>query len=161
MLYFYLFTLICILFSFYKNKKKTYKAFKIAYKKFKMISSAFLTMLILISILLHLIPNEIIVKYLGASGQIKGIFLSLFFGSITIMPGFVAFPLCGILLKKGISYMSIAAFSSSLMLVGILTFPVEKAYLGIKVTIIRNIICVILSLLIALLIGIFYGELFI
>ena len=64
MLYFYLVTLICIVFSFYKDKKKTYKAFKIAYKKFKVISSAFLTMLILVSILLHLIPNEIIVNCL-------------------------------------------------------------------------------------------------
>jgi hypothetical protein len=25
----------------------------------------------------------------------------LFFGSITLMPGFIAYPLCGILLEKG------------------------------------------------------------
>jgi hypothetical protein len=52
---------------------------------------------------------------MGKSGQIKGVFLALIFGSITIMPGFVAFPLCGILLKKGVSYMALAAFSTALM----------------------------------------------
>ena len=118
-------------------------------------------MLIFISILLYLIPNELIMQYLGGSGQIQGLFIALFFGSVTIMPGFVAFPLCGILLKKGVSYAVLAAFTTSLMLVGVVTFPIEKAYFGTKVTIIRNLISFFLSLLVAILIGIVYGELLI
>ena len=98
---------------------------------------------------------------LGGSGQLKGLFIALVFGSVTIMPGFVAFPLCGILLKKGVSYGVLAAFTNSLMLVGIVTFPVEKAYLGTKTTIIRNLIYFLLSLFVAILIGIVYKELFI
>ena len=160
MIYFYLFTLGCILISFLKDRTKTYKAFIIAWKKFQPVSSAFLSMLIFISILLYIIPNETIFRYLGGTGQIKGLFIALFFGSVTIMPGFVAFPLCGILLKKGVSYMVLAAFSTSLMLVGIVTYPVEKAYFGIKITILRNLICFFLSLLVALMIGIVYKELF-
>ncbi|MGA1842573.1 MAG: hypothetical protein ACMUIU_18315 [bacterium] len=118
-------------------------------------------MLIFVSILLYLIPEELIIRYLGGAGQIKGLLIALLFGSVTIMPGFVAFPLCGILLKKGVSYMVLAAFSNSLMLVGIVTYPVEKAYFGTKVTIIRNLICFLLSLLVAILIGMVYKELFI
>jgi uncharacterized membrane protein YraQ (UPF0718 family) len=161
MIYFYLFTIVCILFSFSQDRAKTYRAFKIAWKKFQAISSAFMLMLIFVSILLYLIPEGIIIQYLGGAGQIKGLLIAVFFGSVAIMPGFVAFPLCGILLKKGVSYMVLAAFSNSLMLVGIVTYPIEKAYFGTKVTIIRNLIFFLLSLLVAILIGMVYKELFI
>jgi len=161
MIYFYLFTFLCLVVSFIKDRDKTYRGLNIAWKKFKVIFPSFLSMLILISIFLFLVPNEMIGKYLGGAGQIKGVIAAMLFGSITIMPGFVAFPLCGILLQKGVSYMVLAAFSTSLMLVGILTYPVEKAYFGSKVTIIRNILCFFLSFLIAVLMGIVYKELFI
>ncbi|MGA1870736.1 MAG: hypothetical protein ACMUJM_19550 [bacterium] len=118
-------------------------------------------MLIFVSILLYVTPEETIIRYLGGTGQIKGLFIGLVCGSVAIMPGFVAFPLCGILLKKGVSYMVLAAFANTLMLVGIVTYPIEKVYFGTKVTVIRNCICVLLSLLVALLIGIVYRELFI
>lgn len=161
MIYFYLFTIACIVCSLLIDRKKTYKALKIAWKKFENIFPAFLTMLILISILLYLVPDKIIYTYLGKSGQFKGIVAALAIGSITIMPGFVAFPLCGILLKQRVSYMSIAAFSTALMLVGVVTFPIEKKYFGTKVTVIRNIICFFIALIVAILIGIVYKEIFI
>jgi uncharacterized membrane protein YraQ (UPF0718 family) len=75
------------------------------------------------------------------------------------MPGFIAFPLCGILLKKGVSYMVLSAFSTSLMMVGILTYPVEKAYFGVRVTVIRNIISLLIAVFTALIIGLYFGEL--
>jgi hypothetical protein len=37
---------------------------------------------------------------------------------------------------------------------------VEKAYLGMKVTVIRNLISLFIALVIAIATGIFYGELF-
>jgi len=58
--------------------------------------------------------------------------MASFFGSITLMPGFIAFPLCGILLKKGVTYMVLSAFSTTLMMVGFVTFPLEKNILGLK-----------------------------
>jgi uncharacterized membrane protein YraQ (UPF0718 family) len=82
------------------------------------------------------------------------------FGSITIMPGFIAFPLSGILLNKGVPYMVLSAFTTTLMMVGILTYPVEKEYFGVKVTIIRNIISLFIALAVAMMTGIFFGEIF-
>ena len=75
-----------------------------------------------------------------------------------MMPGFIAFPLGGILLDKGVSYMNIAAFTTTLMIVGFVTFPVEKEYFGIKATIWRNIAGFIISALIAVATGVLYGE---
>ena len=70
------------------------------------------------------------------------------------------FPLCGILLSKGTLYMVLSAFTTTLMMVGVLTYPIEKEYFGAKVTIIRNLMSLIIAIIIAIITGIIYGELF-
>ncbi len=74
------------------------------------------------------------------------------------MPGFIAFPLSGILLSKGVPYMVISAFTTTLMIMGVLSYPVEKAYFGTKVTIMRNAISFCIALVVALVTGLFFGE---
>ena len=127
--YLYILTVLALLISLLKSPDKTFRAVKIAVKKFINILPAFLSMLILVSIILFLIPDEIILKYLGDENKFIGITLASFFGSITFMPGFIAFPLSGILLKKGVTYMVLSAFTTTLMMVGILTYPIEKFFL--------------------------------
>ena len=151
---------LAVLASFLANRKKTLSALKIAAKRFVKILPAFLTMIILVSIVLFLIPDEVISKYLGGSNKFIGVIFASLFGSITLMPGFIAFPLAGILLKEGVAYMVLAAFTTTLMMVGILTAPIEKAYFGIKVTVIRNIVSFFIALVITVVIGIFFGEIF-
>lgn len=151
---------LALLISFLGNREKTFRAIKIAFKKLLNILPAFVTMLIIVSIVLFLVPDKIISNYLGNDNKFIGLILASSFGSITLMPGFVAFPLCGILLKKGVSYMVLSAFTTTLMMVGILTYPIEKEYFGVKVTIIRNVISLFIALIVALSIGLFFGELF-
>lgn len=158
MYYLYILTLLALLISVFKSVDKTSKAVKIALKKFINILPAFLSMLILVSIILFLIPDKIILKYLGDNNKIVGIMLASFFGSVTLMPGFIAFPLCGILLKKGVTYMVLSAFSTTLMMVGVLTYPIEKEYFGTRVTILRNIFSFFMAIVVALMTGIFFGE---
>ena len=159
MYYLYIATGLAVLFSAISDRKKTFAALKTAWKKFTKILPAFLTMLILVSIILFLVPDTMISHYLGNESKFIGVVCASSFGSITLMPGFVAYPLCGILLEKGVSYMVLAAFTTTLMMVGILTYPVEKEYFGVKVTIIRNVISFFIALLVALVIGVFFGEL--
>ncbi len=159
MYYVYLFTLAVVLISFCKDRNKTYKALKISWKKFSVILPAFAIMLILVSIILYLIPDSMIVEFLGNNNKTAGTIIASLFGSITLMPGFIAYPLCGILLKKGVSYMVLAAFSTTLMMVGFVTFPIEKTYFGTKVTIMRNCISFLIALIVAVAVGAFYGEL--
>jgi uncharacterized membrane protein YraQ (UPF0718 family) len=142
------------------NRKKTQEAVKIAVQMFLNILPAFIIMLILLSISLFLIPDEIILRYLGKAHKGFGVFIASILGSVTFMPGFIVFPLCGILLKKGVSYMVLSAFSTTLMLVGILTYPIESSYFGVKVTILRNVISFFVALIVALMTGIFFGEVF-
>ena len=159
-MYLYIVTAFAILLSFLANPKKTIMAIKIAVKKFVNILSAFLIMLILVSVVLFLIPDKVISNYLGNSNKLIGVIFASFFGSITLMPGFIAFPLCGILLKKGVPYMVLSAFTTTLMMVGVLTYPIEKEYFGMRVTVIRNTISFFIAIIVALITGIFFGEVF-
>ena len=99
MYYLFIITGLLILISFIADHKKTQKALMLAFKKLIKIAPAFFLMLILISIILYLAPDKIISKYLGNKNLFISISLASFFGSITILPGFIAFPLSGILLS--------------------------------------------------------------
>ncbi len=160
MIFLYIVTLIACIFSVIADREKSIKALKVAVKKFLNILPGFLQMLIMVSVILYLIPDQIIAKYLGESSKLSGTIFGLIFGSITLMPGFIAFPLGGILLTKGVGYMSIAAFTTTLMNVGILTYPVEKEYFGVMPAILRNIISFLIAVIVTIVIGIFYGEVF-
>ncbi len=159
MYYLYAATALALLISLIADRKKTFTAIRIAYTRLVLITPAFFTMLILVSIVLFLVPDRMISEYLGNNDQFTGVILASLFGSVTLMPGFIAYPLCGILLKKGVSYMVVSAFTTTLMMVGVLTYPVEKAYFGTKVTLIRNAISFLIALLVALSIGYYFGEL--
>src|SRR5665648_67739 len=160
MYYAYTITGLMLIISFIINKQKTLKAIKIATIKFKNIFPTFITMLIFVSIILFLFPDEVISNYLGNSSKFISVLLASFIGSITLMPGFVAFPLSGILLTKGVPYMVLSAFTTTLMMVGIITFPLEKEYFGVKVTVIRNAISFSIALIVAVITGILFGEIF-
>ena len=152
-------TAFFLLVSFLKDRDKTVKALKVAWKKLLKILPAFVMMLIAVSIILYFVPEHKIVEHLNGTSKWISFISAMVLGSIAVMPGFVAFPLGGILLGKGVSHMVISAFTTTLMMVGLVTFPVEKIYLGTKVTILRNIISLFIAVITALVTALFYGEL--
>ena len=151
-------TVILLTLSFFFDRSKTKKALLLAFKKFVFILPSFLIMLILISIILFLFPQEKIIDYLDYGSDMVNIILAALIGSITAVPGFIAFPLAGILREHGISYTIIASFTTTLMMVGTITFPVEATYLGKRVALIRNVIGFIIAIIVALLVGFYFGE---
>lgn len=151
----YVISISALVISFIKSKEKTKMALKKAWKSFENILPQFLSILVIIGIMLAILtPNQISHLIGNESGWI-GVFISSVIGSITLIPGFVAFPLAAALLKSGAGYMQIAAFISTLMMVGIVTIPMETKFFGKKATIIRNIEAFVFSLLVALLMGVF------
>ena len=160
MLYLYIATGLALLLSLIANRGKTLTALKVALQRFLTITPAFLTMLVLVSIVLFLVPDKFIADYLGAISGFAGVLSASFLGSIILMPGFIAFPLCGILLEKGVAYMVLSAFTTTLMMVGVLTYPIESRYFGARVTVMRNTISFCIAIVIATVTGIFFGEIF-
>ena len=146
--------------SYFLNAEKTIKGLKIGWKKFSKTLPTYLKLLMIISIV-FLFTEGIIIKYLSQGNLFIGLIIALLLGSITMIPGFIAYPIAKVLIEKGVSYTVVAGLVTSLMLVGIVTFPLEKKYFGSKATILRNIMSFFISGLIALIMGIFYGEVFI
>jgi uncharacterized membrane protein YraQ (UPF0718 family) len=159
-MYLYIVAGLALLVSLVFSREKTLRALKIAVRRFIRILPAFLIMLVLISVVLYLVPDELISRYLGSDNKFTAVVLASLLGSIVYMPGFIAFPLAGILFQKGVIYMVIAAFTTTLMMVGVLTAPIEKEYFGLKVTVIRNVIGFGIALAVAVMIGLFFGEIF-
>ena len=58
-----------------------------------------------------------------------------------------------LLLQNGAGYMQIGAFVSTLMMVGIVTLPIEVKYFGKKITILRNVFAFVFSFIVAFIIG--------
>jgi uncharacterized membrane protein YraQ (UPF0718 family) len=140
--------------SFHKDRNKTKMALKKAWKAFENILPQFLSILILIGLALAILSPETISKLMGTSSGIWGVLAAALIGAITLVPGFVAFPLAAALLKSGAGYMQIAAFVSSLMMVGVVTMPLEMKTFGKRATIVRNVSAFVFSLIAAFVIGV-------
>jgi uncharacterized membrane protein YraQ (UPF0718 family) len=140
--------------SFYKDRNKTKMALKKAWKAFENILPEFLVVILLVGLLLAVMNQEVISNIIGEKSGWLGVILAAVTGSITLIPGFVAFPMTALLLEGGAGYMQIGAFISALMMVGIVTLPVEIKYFGKKLAIARNILAFLFSFVVALVIGV-------
>lgn len=142
-----------LLFSFMKNKQKTFLALKKAWRSFENILPQFLSVLLIIGIMLSVLDADTISHLLGRESGILGMAIAAVFGSITLIPGFVAFPLAASLLKAGAGYGQITMFVTTLMMVGIVTLPVEMKFFGKRTTIKRNLFAFVYAVCISLIIG--------
>ncbi len=145
--------IILLTISFFKDKKKTKMALKKAWKSFENILSQLIGVMILVGLLLSVFNAELISKLIGSESGWFGVILSAIVGAITLIPGFVAFPTAAMLLDNGAGYMQIGAFVSTLMMVGVVTAPVEIKYFGKRLTILRNIFAFIFSFIVAYIVG--------
>ena len=140
--------------SFFKDRKKTIMALKKALKSFENILPQFLSILVIIGLAFAILTPVTISRLLGTNSGVWGVLIASLIGSITLIPGFVAFPMAAALLKSGAGYMQIAAFVSTLMMVGIVTMPLEIKTFGKRATLVRNISAYAFSLIAALVIGV-------
>ncbi|RUT73126.1 hypothetical protein DLK05_15070 [Ancylomarina longa] len=131
-------TVALVVISFIADRKKTLKGIKKGLKQFLKILPTLLSVIIIISIVLFFVSNEFLMEYLGKGAGLGAYISAAAIGSISLLPGFIAYPLAGILVKSGVSYSVIAVFITTLMMIGILTIPIEAKYFGMKTTLIRN-----------------------
>jgi len=150
----YALAIIGLAISFFKDRQKTKAALMKAWKAFENILPQILTVFLILAFALAIFPPETIRKLLGSESGFLGILAAALIGSVTLMPGFVAFPLAAALLKSGAGYMQLAAFVSTLMMVGIITIPVEKKTFGMKATITRNVAAFAFSFVVAVVMGV-------
>lgn len=139
--------------SFFLDRKKTVAGFKRGWNMFKNMMPPFLNILILVSILLYLIPPSLISRYLGSNSGVLGFSIAAVVGAIAMIPGFISYPIAAGLLQQGASYAVVATFMTTLMMVGMVTLPLESKYFGMKTAIMRNSLNFAAAVVIGLLVG--------
>jgi uncharacterized membrane protein YraQ (UPF0718 family) len=147
------FALIGLIISFIKNKKKSQEALIITVKTLGKLAPSILSVIILIGLMYGLFADKIALLFGEQSGPLGFITIALF-GSVIHMPSMLAFPLAGSFLAKGASISSVAAFITTLTMIGVVTLPLEIKTIGKKFAIYRNLFSFIIALIIAFLIGI-------
>lgn len=149
----YLVTAALLGLSWFKDREKTRKALKKAWKAFEKILPEFLVVILLVGMLLAVADPDTISAVIGSGSGWWGVLLSALVGAVTLIPGFVAFPMAALLLQGGAGVLQVGAFVSTLMMVGIVTMPVEIKYFGRKLTFYRNGIAFLFSFVVAYVIG--------
>lgn len=144
---------IVVMVSFALDRKKTILGLKKGGTMLFNILHPFLNVLILISIVFFFIPDSVIVKYLGADSGWFGFGIAAIIGSITLIPGPISYPLAAALLKQGATYAVVAVFITTLIMVGIVTLPLEIQYFGKKAALLRNTLNFIAAIIIGIVIG--------
>jgi len=90
-----------------------------------------------VSLALAAIPAESLRALLARDSPLTFL-AALAVGSVTLMPGFVAYPLAAGLKAGGASVSVLAAFLTTLMMVGVATLPVEARFFGWRIALWRN-----------------------
>jgi uncharacterized membrane protein YraQ (UPF0718 family) len=146
-------SIVLTLVSFFIDKKKTLAGLKKGLMMFRNIAIPFLNILILVSLIIYIVPPDVIQEYLGAKSGVLGLAIAAIVGSIALIPGFISYPIASMLIKQGASYTVVATFMTTLMMVGIITLPLEIKYFGKRVAILRNALNFIIAIIIGLLVG--------
>ncbi len=88
----YLIAIIFLIISLVKDKAKTKLALIKAWNSFKNILPILLGVIILVGLILSILDTNLITKIIGKESGVLGVMLASIVGSVTLIPGFIAFP---------------------------------------------------------------------
>lgn len=147
-------TAVLLLFSFVKDKEKTKEALKKALFMGRGMALSIFAVIFAIGLILAILPPEQIADMIGKQNALVSTIAAAAFGTVTLIPAFIAFPLIGTLVGAGVGIMPSVAFLTTLTMVGVVTFPLEKKEFGSKFAITRNGLSFIFAIIIALIMGV-------
>ncbi|MGF7012480.1 uncharacterized membrane protein YraQ (UPF0718 family) [Lachnospiraceae bacterium PF1-22] len=147
-------TLIFLVVSFAKDKGKTKKALKMALGMGKGMVVSILSIIFAIGLILTILPPMEIANFVSKQNVVLATVVAALFGTITLVPAFIAFPLVGTLVGAGVGIVPAVSFLTTLTMVGVVTIPLEKKTFGTKFTVVRNGLSFIFAIVIALVMGV-------
>lgn len=148
----YLTALAVLVLSYRRDRARTARALVIAWRSFTGLLPSMLGILGLVGLLLAVVPNTVLTGLFGGHSA-GGTLLAALVGSVTMMPAFVGFPLGASLLEAGAAVDKVACFLTTLLMVGVVTAPLEISYFGPRFTYWRNALGFVFALLIGLAMG--------
>lgn len=147
-------SIVLMIISLIKSKKKTFEAMKKSKKMMGNMIGEIIAIIFIIGLVLTFVPPDSIKNILGSKNPAYATLVAAIAGSVTLIPAFVAFPLVGSFVDMGASIIPAVAFLTTLTMVGVVTFPLEKKEFGKKFALIRNSLSFIAALFIAVIMGV-------
>ncbi len=146
------FALVCLIYGFYRDRDKAIQSLKKAAKSLFGIMPTVLIIIIIIGLMLGFVPPSEISRFVGEQSGIFGVFVGAV-GAVLHIPALIAFPLAASMLESGATVMAVAAFITTLTMIGMVTLPMEIKILGRKFALLRNGLSFVIAIIIALLMG--------
>lgn len=150
----WLLTLVFLLYSLKKDGPKTKEAVKKAFFMGRGMALSILAVIFALGLILAVIPPAVIAQEVASHNPLLATFAAALFGTITLIPAFVAFPLIGTLAQAGVGVMPAVAFLTTLTMVGVVTFPLEKRTFGMRYALVRNSLSFLMAIAIAVVMGV-------
>jgi len=152
--YIWLAVALVVLLSTIADRSKTWEGIRRGAVMLRNLLPQFLLLIVLVSVFLGLMSRETLAHLLGQESGALGVLIAAVIGSVALIPGPIAYPLAGMLFEQGVPYTVLAVFITTLMMVGVITFPVEKEYLGTQTAVLRNLLSFVGALLVGMIMGV-------
>ncbi len=149
MIYLAVFTAAALLASIIADRRRTWAGIVFGARMLVKILPALVLMVAAVGLLLSALNPRFLESLFGGGGVVP--FLAgLAVGAVALIPGFIAFPLAGLLRSNGVSTAVLAAFVTSLLMVGVVTLPLESRFFGQKAALWRNVLSLLAAAVVAL-----------
>lgn len=121
-----------------RDREKTALALGKARDTFVALLPALTSVMLLVALALTALPRELLSRLIGERSGLAGALFASLVGSVTLIPGFAAFPTAKMLLDGGAGIAQIGVLVSTFMMVGVITLPLERTLLGWRASLTRN-----------------------
>ncbi len=144
---------VLLLASLARDRKKTASALRVAWNAIKRMGPSVLAIILVIGMIVGFVPPRWIASTIGSERGLLGLLAAAALGSVLFLPALVAFPLARSLLDMGAGVMSMAAFISTLTMIGFVFLPLEVRELDRRFALLRNGLSLVVAVLVSLVIG--------
>lgn len=129
------------------------KSFKVTYTNIITMLGIIPPVFVLLGLLDVWVEKEVMMKYMGENSGLKGSLLAFIMGSAAAGPLYAAFPIAGVLLKKGVSLFNVFLFIGAWSVTKVPMLLFEATNLGLKFMMIRFVCNLVGIVLIALILS--------
>ena len=151
------FVLVCLILSLLKDRDKTKSALLIAWNATKRLTPSVLAVIAVIGLIVGFIPPRWIATSIGSESGVLGLLIAAALGSVLFIPALIGFPLAKSLLDMGAGVTAMAAFITTLTMVGFVFLPIEIKELGKRFAFLRNGLSLGAAMIIAVVMGLILG----
>jgi uncharacterized membrane protein YraQ (UPF0718 family) len=144
--------IVAVAISYRKDRARTLKSLSKSLESLRNLLPGLLGMIAFVGLALAVVPKELLIRLFAVHGM-GGLALVSLIGATVTIPGPIAFPLAGALLKMGAAPAALASFVTTLTMVGIVTSPLEASFFGVRFTVIRQALSFVAAVLIGTIMG--------